>query len=138
MSCPQPQDLVQVIHLQRKEEFRIQEQKKFIQEHSSQKLKEQFKIILSRFSENENLTLKTGIQSAFLGALYAFVDRGLDPLDPNHFKLFFTIEQDIKEAFQVVSQGELDKELWVFETFDYGIKHVYYLDWQLYLSKICY
>lgn len=138
MSRPEPQDLIQMIQLQNKEEFRIIEQKKLIQKHSSSELQKKFETILSHFSESENLALKAGIHAAFLGALYAFVDRELDPLHPAHFELFFTLEKDIQEAFQIISQGELDKELWIFESFDYGIKHVYYLDWQLYLSKICY
>lgn len=138
MYQPKLQDLTQGIQLQKKEDFYIKEQKKFIEKYSSPKLQENLKFVLAHFSESENPALKIGIQSAFLGALYAFADRGLDPLYPSHFELFFTLEKEIREAFQLVSQGELDKELWIFETFDYGIKHVYYLDWKLYLSKICY
>lgn len=138
MSCPDPQDLVQVLSLQKKEDFRIAEQKSFVEKHSNPGTNEKFQKILSYFQPHENLALRIGIQSAFLGALYAFLDRELDPFHPNHFSLFFTLEKDVTEAFQLVSKGNFDKELWVFETFDYGIKHVYYLDWQLYLSKVCY
>jgi len=52
--------------------------------------------------------------------------------------LFQGIIPEIESAFDSINNENLDEEIWLFECFDYGIKQVYYLDWQLYLSKVCY
>lgn len=138
MAKVEPSDLIVVLKEKKIDEYRVQEQKKLLSQISEAELKSKYDSILSGIQEYEDLTLKKGVYFALLGALYAFNDRELDPLERNHFYLFDLIQKDIQIVYAEISNSLVDEETWLFEAFDYGIKHVYYLDWQLYLSKICY
>lgn len=97
-----------------------------------------YKNVFMAVEDIEDILLKKGVYFALLGAIYAFHDRELNPLENQHYQLFKVIKNDILKVYEEISNSLVDEETWFFETFDYGIKHVYYLDWQLYLSKICY
>ena len=134
-----PEDLVKEIRIANPDDYKRIEQEKIVKSIDSKIIEKDFKRISDELGlEHSNHLLNEGIVSALMGAIYAFYDRKLDPFHVNHFPLYRVIIEDIKIAFDEVSQGQIDRELWLFETFDYGIKQVYYLDWKLYLSQICY
>ena len=138
MAKVEPNDLISILKEKKIDEYRMIEQKKLLSQISEEEIKSKYESILSDIEEYEDLTLKKGVYFALLGALYAFKDRELDPVDRTHFPLFKVIREDIETVYGEISESLVDQETWLFEAFDYGIKHVYYLDWQLYLSKICY
>lgn len=138
MARPEPTDLVLQIQNGSPEDFRSLEQRNLLQTYSSDHIHDLFQRLEKDLPVTQIDLLDKGIRSAWLGALYAFQDRELEPFQADHREVFSIIAKDIEEAYSFVSQGDLDVELWAYETFDYGIKQVYYLDWQLYLSKICY
>jgi hypothetical protein len=138
MARPEAQDLILKIQEADSDSFRSIEQKNLITNYSHLEIQEAFQKVVETIPEKAIEPLRHGMKSAYLGALYAFRDRELDPFHPDHIYIFPLLCKDIEEAFLFISQGEVDEKLWEFETFDYGIKQVYYLDWQLYLSKICY
>ncbi|HMY69666.1 MAG TPA: hypothetical protein PL163_23680, partial [Leptospiraceae bacterium] len=118
--------------------YRKEEHEKMLSSYSKEQALESAEKILKDIALKENDLLNRGIRSAVIGAIYGMFERQLDPFHVNHIGIYRLIERDVEEAFDFVSQGDIDLDLWLFETFDFGIKHVYYLDWQLYLSKICY
>jgi hypothetical protein len=138
MAEVEPSDLVALLQEPKPDEFRIREREKLREIISKEKVEVIYKEILGLIPENIDNNLKNGINSALIGAIYGFCDRDLDPFSQKHYPLFKEIISEIEEAYKIVSQGNLNTELWIFETFDYGIKKVYYLDWKLYLSQICY
>jgi hypothetical protein len=138
MASVEPQDLISTIRENKFDEYRILEQKKMLAQFSEDEIKSKYGSIFLDVSEYNDKTLKAGVYYALLGALYAFHERELDPLEQQHVYLFKTIREDIVTAYNEISNSLVNEETWLFEAFDYGIKHVYYLDWQLYLSKICY
>jgi RNA binding exosome subunit len=138
MAEVEPKDLILSLQNINKEEYRIKEQKEILEKFSEKELVQTYSQILSKVDSTENSFLRLGIYSALLGSLYAFKERELDPLSSLHFPIFKTIEDDIRKVFEEIKENLEDEEIWKFECFDYGIKHVYYLDWRLYLSKICY
>jgi hypothetical protein len=141
MSKLEPKDLIQSIIDNTQFEFKKIEQEKLINNISKIDIEKNLNRILNDYPDInslENDLIKNGTISCILGSLYAFSDRGLEPFDIRHIHLYKILIHDIKEAYNIVSTGDLDKDLWMFETFDYGIKQVYYLDWKLYLSQICY
>ncbi|MBP7280608.1 MAG: hypothetical protein KBA66_03465 [Leptospiraceae bacterium] len=138
MAKVEPSDLISTLKENKMDEYRIKEQKKLLSSISEKEILEKYESLLLSINDSEDNTLKKGVYFALLGALYAFHDRELDPLDPQHSHLFKIIQEDIKKVYSEISQSLVNEEIWLFEAFDYGIKHVYYLDWQLYLSKICY
>ncbi len=138
MANVEPQDLVLILKENRIDEYRFSEQKKMFSHISEEEIKLKYDSISLDVSEFEDTTLRKGVYFALLGALYAFHDRELDPMDEQHSHLFKVIREDIKKVYEEISDSLVNEETWLFESFDYGIKHVYYLDWQLYLSKICY
>jgi hypothetical protein len=138
MAEVEPSDLVALLQEPKSDEFRIREREKLKEIISKEKVEVIYKEILGLIPENIDNNLKNGINSALIGAIYGFCDRDLDPFSQKHYPLFKEIISEIEEAYKIVSQGNLNTELWIFETFDYGIKKVYYLDWKLYLSQICY
>jgi hypothetical protein len=138
MARPEPNDLIHQIQSKSLEDFRLQEQANFLKKYSSSEVLHLLDIVQNKLIHTHTGLLEKGIRSAWAGALYAFFDRDLDPFHPDHFEIFELIVGDIEKAYLFVSQGNIDPGLWAYETFDYGIKQVYYLDWKLYLSKICY
>ncbi len=138
MANVEPQDLVLILKENRIDEYRILEQKKMLSHISEEEIKLKYDSISLDVSEFENAILRKGVYFALLGALYAFHDRELDPMEEQHSHLFKIIREDILKVYEEISDSLVNEETWLFESFDYGIKHVYYLDWQLYLSKICY
>jgi hypothetical protein len=138
MAEVEPSDLVALLQEPKPDEFRIREREKLREIISKEKVEVIYKEIIGLIPENIDNNLKNGINSALIGAIYGFCDRDLDPFSQKHYPLFKEIISEIEEAYKIVSQGNLNTELWIFETFDYGIKKVYYLDWKLYLSQICY
>lgn len=138
MASVEPQDLISTIRENKFDEYRILEQKKMLAQFSEDEIKSKYGSHFLDVSEYEDNTLKAGVYYSLLGALYAFQERELDPLEQQHVYLFKTIRQDIETVYKEISGSLVNQETWLFEAFDYGIKHVYYLDWQLYLSKICY
>ena len=138
MAEVEPSDLVALLKEPRSDEFRVKEREKLRETISKEKVEIIYKEILGLIPEDIDNYLKNGINSALIGAIYGFCDRDLDPFSQKHYPLFKEIISEIEEAYKIVSQGNLNNELWIFETFDYGIKKVNYLDWKLYLSQICY
>ncbi len=138
MANVEPQDLVSILKENRIDEYKISEQKKMLSHISEEAIRLKYNSISLDVSEFEDTILRKGVYFALLGALYAFHDRELDPMETQHSHLFKVIREDIKKVYEEISNSLVNEETWVFEAFDYGIKHVYYLDWQLYLSKICY
>lgn len=138
MSRPESHELIEHIQVGAIQEYRKQEQEKYLAQFSTESIRKDFDKLQIHLDDSMEPMLRQGIYSGFIGALYAFRDRDLDPLHKDHYGLFQTIRKDIESAYKEVSMGGLEESLWLFETFDYGIKHVYYLDWQLYLSKTCY
>ena len=138
MAEVEPSDLVALLAEPKSDEFRVKEREKLKATISKGKVEDIYKQILDLIPDNTDNHLKSGINSALIGAIYGFCDRDLDPFSQKHYPLFKEIISEIEEAYKIVSQGDLNNELWIFETFDYGIKKVYYLDWKLYLSQICY
>ena len=138
MSKLKSSDLVASFQKKEIAEYRREEHEKMLSSYSKEEALESAERILKGMNQKENDLLNRGIRSAVIGAVYGMFERQLDPFHINHMGIYRLIEQDVEEAFDFVSQGEIDLDLWLFETFDFGIKHVYYLDWQLYLSKICY
>lgn len=138
MSRVEPRDLVAVLQKNSYELYRKEEKEKLLQNISKINVDEIFNRVSHLIPDASDSNLKVGIKSAIIGAIYGFLDRDLDPFSVKHHFLFSEIISEIEEAHKIVSEGKLDDELWLFETFDYGIKKVYYLDWKLYLSQICY
>lgn len=138
MAKVEPNDLISILKENKMDEYRIHEQKKLLSSISEKEILQKYDSLFIAINEYKENILKKGVYFALLGALYAFHDRELDPLDPQHSHLFKIIQEDIENVYSEISQSLVNEEVWLFEAFDYGIKHVYYLDWQLYLSKICY
>ncbi|MCB1180028.1 MAG: hypothetical protein KDK36_20790 [Leptospiraceae bacterium] len=139
MAKPESNDLITQIKSGIVDDYRKNEKEKLTTQISSDTIKLDLEKIKLVWEDMESGILKEGVISALLGALYGFHDRELDPFHPQHHQIFKHIRSDIEEAFESVKEGnKIDEDLWLFETFDYGIKNIYYLDWQLYLSKICY
>lgn len=138
MAQVEPKDLILQLQAHKSDDYRIIEQEKMISNFSEASIKEKFADILTNPELCKNPLEQKGIYFAKLGALYAFLDRELDPLESTHIGLFGQIEKDIQIVFKELSENLSDEKIWIFECFDYGIKHVYYLDWTLYLSKSCY
>ena len=138
MASVEPQDLVSSLQENRVDEYRVLEQKKLLSQISEEEIKLKYESFFLDVSEFEDILLKKGVYYALLGALYAFHDRELDPMEAQHSPLFKIIRADIIKVYGEIFDSLVSEETWLFESFDYGIKHVYYLDWQLYLSKICY
>jgi hypothetical protein len=138
MAQVEPKDLILQLQAHKSEDYRIIEQEKMISNFSEASIKEKFSDLLAPHDKYTNNLEMKGIYFAKLGALYAFLDRELDPLEDTHFVLFGQIEKDIQIVYKELSENLKDEKIWIFECFDYGIKHVYYLDWTLYLSKSCY
>lgn len=132
-------DLMLALRETKKEEYRVSEQKKLLGKYREDEFKQKYNDpIFNSIGPYKSKTLEAGVYFAMLGALYAFSDRELDPLHPDHIHIFKVIRQDIEKVYSEMGHEISDEETWIFECFDYGIKHIYYLDWQLYLSKICY
>lgn len=138
MAKVEPGDLISILKVQNRDEYKIIEQKKMISQFSEKEIEIKYESILSVVNTYKDASLKRGVYLALLGALYAFLDRDLNPLEENHIQLFGVIQKDMEQVYEEISDQFVDEETWQFEAFDYGIKHVYYLDWQLYLSQICY
>lgn len=138
MSKLKSSDLVSSFQKRDISSYRKEEHEKMLSSYSQEQALESAEKILKDIALKENDLLNRGIRSAVIGAIYGMFERQLDPFHVNHIGIYRLIEKDVEEAFDFVSQGDIDLDLWLFETFDFGIKHVYYLDWQLYLSKICY
>jgi len=138
MSEVEPSDLVALILKPNRDDFRKQEQIKLYHNISSGKVNKIYAEVEKLIPGEIGESLKRGIQSAILGGIYGFCDRELDPFSAKHYPLFKDIISEILQAYEMVSNERFDEDLWIFETFDYGIKKVYYLDWKLYLSQICY
>ncbi len=139
MAKPDAHDLIAHLKNSSLSDYRAEEQKSLVQKFQKLAIAEEAERIYSGLVIRKNHFLKKGIFSAILGALYSFHDRDLDPKKENHYSLFKEISDDITIAYDEIGEGNLvDEDIWLFETFDYGIKKVYYLDWTLYLSKICY
>ncbi|HMV77755.1 MAG TPA: hypothetical protein PL048_20375 [Leptospiraceae bacterium] len=138
MSKLKSSDLVSSFQKRDISSYRKEEHEKMLSSYSKEQALESAEKILKDIALKENDLLNRGIRSAVIGAIYGMFERQLDPFHVNHIGIYRLIERDVEEAFDFVSQGDIDLDLWLFETFDFGIKHVYYLDWQLYLSKICY
>lgn len=138
MSKLKSSDLVSSFQKRDISSYRKEEHEKMLSSYSKEQALESAEKILKDIALKENDLLNRGIRSAVIGAIYGMFERQLDPFHVNHIGIYRLIEKDVEEAFDFVSQGDIDLDLWLFETFDFGIKHVYYLDWQLYLSKICY
>ena len=135
MARPESNDLV--ISFQKKDkDYRKKEMESLKERISLSEVEEVFSKL--KIQEYENELLRSGVKSAILGLIYGFKDRELDPFHKDHFSIFMEIIPEIESAFNSVNNENLDEEQWLFECFDYGIKHIYYLDWQLYLSKVCY
>ncbi|HMV44439.1 MAG TPA: hypothetical protein PK079_00335 [Leptospiraceae bacterium] len=138
MASVEPNDLISILKEKRVDEYRIIEQKKMISQISEEEIQSKYSNVFTSIQDIDDILLRKGVYFALLGAIYAFHDRELNPLEAQHFPLFQVIKNDILKVYNEISDSLVDEETWLFETFDYGIKHVYYLDWQLYLSKICY
>ncbi|MBE7412191.1 MAG: hypothetical protein L6Q54_12325 [Leptospiraceae bacterium] len=139
MAKPDAHDLISQLKNSKSGDYREEEQKSLVQKFDKEEISTEAEKIYSELNLKKNTILKKGIFSAILGALYAFKDRELDPKKANHYILFKEISEDISTAYLELGEENLTNEdIWLFETFDYGIKKVYYLDWTLYLSKICY
>lgn len=139
MAKPDAKDLITQLKKQAEPDYRSSEQQDLISRFQKESIAKDADKILSELKIIENKILKKGIFSAILGALYTFKDRELDPNKSSHYTIFQEISEDIQIAFaEIGEQNLINEDVWLFETFDYGIKKVYYLDWTLYLSKICY
>lgn len=138
MAQVESKDLLISLKESKQDEYKLTEQEKLISKYKTANLQEIYSEIFQTIANIENDILKKGIEFAFLGALYSFKDRELDPLELNHFPIFKQIQKDIEEVFLLIEKSLPEEKIWLFECFDYGIKHVYYLDWTLYLSKTCY
>ncbi|MCE9499505.1 MAG: hypothetical protein K8R21_03240 [Leptospira sp.] len=138
MANPDPKDLVERLSKSSRESYREEEHKKLTSLYPEEIIRPQLEKILIDFPEIRTDFLKKGITSSILGALYAFHDRQLHPFADEHYTVFSRIHSDITQVYGEYGNLINDPEIWLFETFDYGINQVYYLDWQLYLSKMCY
>ncbi len=138
MAQVESKDLILSLNESKIDEYKLTEQEKLISKYKSLNFYKIHPEIFENISKIETENLKKGIEFAFLGALYSFQDRELNPLELNHFPIFKQIQKDIEEVFLQIEKNLPDEKIWLFECFDYGIKHVYYLDWTLYLSKSCY
>lgn len=138
MSKVEPSDLVATLNKQTRDDYRREERELLKRTIDKKNVEEIYNRVLHLIPSSSENSLQIGYQSSVMGAIYGFLDRDLDPFSNKHYYLFSEIISEIKEAYLIVSSGNLDEELWIFETFDYGIKKVYYLDWKLYLSQICY
>ncbi|MBF0276973.1 MAG: hypothetical protein HQM13_04255 [SAR324 cluster bacterium] len=88
------------------------------------------------FESVENLELREWISLAFLGACVGFTERNLHPGHPEHQYLYPKFVEEITAVFlQLEGESGYDLEDIQFELYDYGIKCVYHLDWNLYMSK---
>jgi hypothetical protein len=138
MADVEPSDLIALLQFPKEDDYRKKERVQLLLSVPNKKVGEIYSEVVKQIPSFKDEILKEGVLSALLGGIYGFCDRGLDPFDVKHSSIFKEIISEIEEAYKVVSDGKIDIDLWVFETFDYGIKKVYYLDWKLYLSQICY
>jgi hypothetical protein len=138
MASVEPKDLIAAISAKEIQHYRREEQEKFRSSISESEIRDYLSKIGFDFEKFEDSLLKRGVISGIIGALYAFIDRSLSPLDQNHIHIYNLIAKEIEEVYFEIKDKIPDEDTWLFETFDYGIKHVYYLDWKLYLSAICY
>ncbi len=80
--------------------------------------------------------MREWISLAFLGACVGFAERNLEPHHPEHQYLYSQFIQEISEVYHLFQEeGGIELDEIKFALYDYGIKGVYYLDWNLYMSK---
>ena len=113
-----------------KDEFSIETMKCFST--FSKTLKLQFQELEQPLQEFLNL--------AILGVCQGFEERNLDPGLPEHREVFSHVIKDVKGLIQKIPVPSNGKELQRLkkQVFDFGTQWVYYLDWELYMSKELY
>jgi hypothetical protein len=138
MAKVESKDLLISLNENKMDSYKISEQENLIQKYKDQNLQEVYPDVFKNLNQIKDVILKKGIELAYLGAIYSFKDRELNPLELSHFEIFQIIKTDIEDVYKQIKKNLPEEKIWLFECFDYGIKHVYYLDWTLYLSKTCY
>ena len=97
------------------------------------------KILKLQFQELDQ-PLQEFLTLAILGVCQGFEERNLDPGLPEHREVFSNIIKDVKGLIQKITVPSNGKELQSLkkQVFDFGMQWVYYLDWELYMSKELY
>ncbi|EQA47002.1 hypothetical protein LEP1GSC050_1125 [Leptospira broomii serovar Hurstbridge str. 5399] len=84
---------------------------------------------------NDNSLLNRCLLAGLVGALKGFSERELSPFLPTHKTIFPEIKKELTEIFSTLVINESDEPSWLRESFEYGTKKVYHLEWKLYSSK---
>ncbi len=121
----------------------VEKQKQIAQFQSSARMKavqEWWEKLQSQWAETEGELLREWIGFAFLGACVGYVERNLHPLHPEHQYIYKQIIRDVTDVFQTLHDQkiEYDPNYIKYQVYDYGVQCIYYLDWDLYMSKECY
>ena len=91
--------------------------------------------IYQKFDFNFKEPLISGIKFAIIGSIYASLDKNIDLLEPNQEIFINSIIEDICKNYESIKNKIYNETLWKIGSFDYGIKKVYYLDWQIFSSE---
>ncbi|MCB1159032.1 MAG: hypothetical protein H7A25_18695 [Leptospiraceae bacterium] len=118
------------------EGFLLQLEKKIIEHQNI--LHKLFQMVSKHLPGSKETSFEEGALAALLGCLQGFAERELDPLTKQHISIFREVLGEIHEVYTDIQYKIPDRETWLQECYDYGIKSVYYLDWKLYLSQILY
>ncbi|TGK17475.1 hypothetical protein EHO61_13915 [Leptospira fluminis] len=85
--------------------------------------------------KGEKALLNRCLLAGLVGALKGFSERGLSPFLPKHKTIFPEIKKELTEAFSQRAVQESEASEWLRESFEYGTKKVYHLEWKLYSSQ---
>ncbi|EQA36090.1 hypothetical protein LEP1GSC047_3345 [Leptospira inadai serovar Lyme str. 10] len=84
---------------------------------------------------NDNSLLNRCLLAGLVGALKGFSERELSPFLSTHKTVFPEIKKELAEIFSTLVIDESDGPSWLRESFEYGTKKVYHLEWKLYSSQ---
>ncbi len=95
---------------------------------------------ISRIDQDADPLLIEWLSLAILGACVGFSERNLNPELPEHQRIIPRIISDVSGVYSKMLRqgGEEDLSKLKFEVYDFGIQWVYYLDWDLYMSRELY
>lgn len=84
--------------------------------------------------------LKEWLNLAILGACVGFSERNLNPDLPEHHRILPHIIRDVSGVYRKMKPHSDAKDLRQLkrQVYDFGVQWVYYLDWDLYMSRELY
>ncbi|MBF0352252.1 MAG: hypothetical protein HQM11_14560 [SAR324 cluster bacterium] len=141
MTPPDVQALIQRTHVTAGQNLKIREKLESLQNSSlGDSVRQRWEELLPMVTDIGNQMLRQWLELALLGTCTGFAERNLSATHPDHQYIYPRIIEDVTAMFEHFQRNalSLDSAAVEFQVFDYGIQWVYYLDWDLYMSKELY